>query len=99
VNGDAVVELANEGIDEVQTFLASYALSSNVEKLTFIDATSHTGTGNNLANTFTGAAGDDIFTGAAATTSTTIARRATGSTGSMISTPTMPMRRSTTSSI
>jgi hypothetical protein len=59
-----VFEFANEGIDEVQTFLASYTLSPNVEKLTFIGAISHTGTGNNLANTFTGAAGDDTFTGA-----------------------------------
>jgi Ca2+-binding RTX toxin-like protein len=63
-NADTVFEFANEGIDEVQTFLASYTLSPNVDKLTFIGATSHTGTGNNIANTFTGAAGDDIFTGA-----------------------------------
>ncbi|VIO75412.1 Bifunctional hemolysin/adenylate cyclase [Bradyrhizobium ivorense] len=63
-NADTVFEFANEGIDEVQTFLASYTLSPNVEKLTFIGATSHTGTGNNLANTFTGGAGNDTFTGA-----------------------------------
>ncbi|VIO75411.1 Poly(beta-D-mannuronate) C5 epimerase 2 [Bradyrhizobium ivorense] len=63
-NTDSVVEFANEGIDEVQTFLASYTLSPNVEKLTFLGATSHTGTGNNLANTLTGGAGNDTFTGA-----------------------------------
>ncbi|VIO75414.1 Endo-1,3-1,4-beta-glycanase ExsH [Bradyrhizobium ivorense] len=63
-NADTVFEFANEGIDEVQTFLTSYTLSPNVEKLTFIGSPSHTGTGNVLNNTFTGASGDDTFTGA-----------------------------------
>jgi Ca2+-binding RTX toxin-like protein len=63
-NTDTVFEFADEGTDEVQTFLPSYTLTANVEKLTFVGATSHTGTGNSLANTFTGASGNDVFTGA-----------------------------------
>ncbi|VIO75410.1 Bifunctional hemolysin/adenylate cyclase [Bradyrhizobium ivorense] len=63
-NADTVFEFAGEGNDEVQTFLASYTLSPDVEKLTFIGSSSHTGTGNLSNNTFTGKAGDDTFTGA-----------------------------------
>jgi hypothetical protein len=63
-NDDTVFEFANEGTDEVQTFLAAYTLSANVEKLTFVGAFSHNGTGNELANTFTGSSASDIFTGA-----------------------------------
>jgi serralysin len=63
-NDDTVFEFANEGIDEVQTFLTSYTLSPNVEKLTFVGAFSHNGTGNELANTFTGSSASDTFTGA-----------------------------------
>jgi hypothetical protein len=59
-----VFEFANEGTDEVQTFLAAYTLSANVEKLTFVGAFSHNGTGNELANTFTGSSASDTFTGA-----------------------------------
>ncbi|VIO68212.1 Endo-1,3-1,4-beta-glycanase ExsH [Bradyrhizobium ivorense] len=61
---DTVFEFANEGTDEVQTFLVSYTLPANVEKLTFVGNFSHQGTGNALANTFTGTAADDTFTGA-----------------------------------
>jgi serralysin len=63
-NSDTVFEFANEGTDEVQTFLASYTLSPNIEKLTFVGAFSHDGTGNVLANTFTGSSATDTFTGA-----------------------------------
>ncbi|VIO73277.1 Bifunctional hemolysin/adenylate cyclase [Bradyrhizobium ivorense] len=63
-NADTVFELIFQGADEVQTFLASYTLPANVEKLTFVGGTSHDGTGNTLNNIFTGAAGDDTFTGA-----------------------------------
>jgi serralysin len=61
---DTVFEFANEGIDEVQTFLASYVLPANVENLTFVGAFSHNGTGNELANTFTGSSASDTFNGA-----------------------------------
>ncbi|MCC8936902.1 calcium-binding protein [Bradyrhizobium sp. Arg68] len=63
-NADTVFELIFQGADEVQTFLASYTLPANVEKLTFVGGTSHEGTGNTLNNIFTGATGDDTFTGA-----------------------------------
>jgi Ca2+-binding RTX toxin-like protein len=63
-NSDTVFEFANQGTDEVQTFLASYTLSPNVEKLTFVGAFSHSGTGNELANTLTGSSANDTFTGA-----------------------------------
>jgi Ca2+-binding RTX toxin-like protein len=62
-NSDTVFEFANEGTDEVQTFLAKYMLPANVEKLTFVGAFSHEGTGNELANTFTGSSANDTFTG------------------------------------
>ncbi|QOZ26713.1 calcium-binding protein [Bradyrhizobium sp. CCBAU 51753] len=60
-NADTVFEFANEGVDEVQTFLASYTLPADVVKLTFIGSASHVGVGNSLSNTFTGGPGDDIF--------------------------------------
>ncbi|QOZ26153.1 calcium-binding protein [Bradyrhizobium sp. CCBAU 51753] len=63
-NADTVFELIFQGADEVQTFLASYTLPANVEKLTFVGGTSHEGTGNTLNNIFTGATGDDTVTGA-----------------------------------
>jgi Ca2+-binding RTX toxin-like protein len=63
-NADTVFELLFQGSDEVQTFLASYTLPANVEKLTFVGGASHAGTGNTLNNIFTGSTGDDTFTGA-----------------------------------
>lgn len=63
-NDDTVFEFANEGIDEVQTFLSSYTLSANVDNLVFVGAISHSGTGNSLSNRFTGGSANDIFTGA-----------------------------------
>ena len=61
---DTVFELAGEGTDEVQTFLASYALRPNVENLVFVNGTfSHTGVGTFEDNRFTGASGNDTFTG------------------------------------
>ena len=73
--GDAVVELASGGIDEVRTALNTYALSANVENLTFTGTGSFVGTGNELANVLTatsgpatlnGGAGDDRLIGSAA---------------------------------
>ena len=60
---DTVIELANEGTDLVQTTLASWTLSENVENLTYTAAAAFTGTGNALANTITGGAGNDTLSG------------------------------------
>ncbi|QOZ28588.1 calcium-binding protein [Bradyrhizobium sp. CCBAU 51753] len=62
-SADTVFEFANEGTDEVQTFLASYHLSANVENLIFIGAGNHTGIGNELANVLTGSSGNDTLDG------------------------------------
>jgi serralysin len=61
----AVVESANQGIDTVETTLASYTLSSNVENLIRLSANAFTGTGNELDNTITGGSGNDILSGLA----------------------------------
>jgi Ca2+-binding RTX toxin-like protein len=61
--GDVVTEAANGGTDEVRTSLASYTLGSNVEILTFTGTGNFTATGNTLANTITGGAGDDLLDG------------------------------------
>ncbi|QOZ22711.1 Calx-beta domain-containing protein [Bradyrhizobium sp. CCBAU 51753] len=63
-NQDTVYEVANEGTDTVQTFLANYVLPANVENLTFIGPIAHDGTGNVSNNVFTGTAASDTFTGA-----------------------------------
>ncbi|WP_423770594.1 peroxidase family protein [Pseudomonas sp. NLJ1] len=63
--GDTVSEALNGGVDLVQTTLASYTLGANVENLTFIGAGNFTGTGNTLANTITGGAGNDLLNGGA----------------------------------
>ena len=62
--GDTVTENSGEGTDTVKTALASYTLGSNVENLTGTVATGQTLTGNELANTVTGGAGDDTIAGA-----------------------------------
>ena len=62
--GDAVTELAGEGRDRVETTLATYALTANVEDLTFVGTTGNfTGIGNALANVITGGTGDDTLRG------------------------------------
>jgi Ca2+-binding RTX toxin-like protein len=62
--GDAVTELAGEGRDRVETTLATYALTANVEDLTFVGTTGNfTGIGNALANVITGGTGDDTLLG------------------------------------
>src|SRR5712671_4289962 len=68
--GDTVVELANEGLDEVRASV-SYTLSDFVNNLTLVgSAVSGTGnaidnviTGNALNNTLNGGAGNDTLTG------------------------------------
>jgi Ca2+-binding RTX toxin-like protein len=61
--GDTVTESAGEGVDLVQTTLNVYALGSEVDNLTFTGAGNFTGTGNALANTIIGGAGDDTLRG------------------------------------
>jgi Ca2+-binding RTX toxin-like protein len=61
--GDVVTEAAGAGTDTVQTTLASYALSANVENLTFTGAGNFSGTGNALNNTLAGGAGNDTLNG------------------------------------
>jgi len=63
--GDIVVELAGQGTDTVETTLASYALTANVENLTFTGAGSFTGTGNVLDNVINGRVGNDTLIGGA----------------------------------
>lgn len=59
--GDVVVEAAGAGTDRVETTLSAYRLADNVETLTFTGTGAFTGTGNALANTITGGAGNDVF--------------------------------------
>ncbi|WP_283207320.1 beta strand repeat-containing protein, partial [Methylobacterium soli] len=61
--GDVVVEAANSGTDSVQTTLAAYTLTANVENLTYTGAAAFTGTGNELNNTITGGTGNDTLSG------------------------------------
>jgi len=61
--GDTVTEVANSGTDTVQTTLAAYTLTANVEDLTYTGTGDFVGTGNNLSNTITGAGGNDTLNG------------------------------------
>ncbi len=61
--GDVVAEAPDEGEDRVSTALASYTLPANVESLAFQTSISHTGTGNDLANSLNGGSGTDTFYG------------------------------------
>jgi Ca2+-binding RTX toxin-like protein len=71
--GDLVIELANNGIDTVQSTV-TYTLTANVENLTLTGTAAINGTGNILDNvllgngannTLTGGAGNDMFDGGA----------------------------------
>ncbi len=61
--GDSVIEFAGEGDDWVQTTLATYTLSANVESLSYIGLGSFTGTGNALDNAIFGGNGNDTLAG------------------------------------
>ncbi|CAN5513053.1 hypothetical protein BH10PSE4_BH10PSE4_35560 [soil metagenome] len=63
--GDFVVENAGEGLDLVKTALSAYALSANVENLTYTGAAGFQGFGNDLVNVVTGGAGKDYLDGKA----------------------------------
>ncbi len=67
--GDVVTEIANEGIDTIQSAL-TWTLGSNIENLTLTGTSAINGTGNTLANTLrgnsaantlTGGSGNDIY--------------------------------------
>ncbi|WP_223555859.1 peroxidase family protein [Pseudomonas sp. BF-R-01] len=60
---DVVVEVAGGGTDTVQTSLASYTLSGNVENLTYTGVGNFAGSGNGLNNVITAAAGNDTLNG------------------------------------
>jgi Ca2+-binding RTX toxin-like protein len=65
--GDVVVELAGGGTaDHVRTALSEYTLADQVELLTYTGTGTFTGTGNALANTITGGAGNDNLDGGGA---------------------------------
>ncbi|MDM0025408.1 peroxidase family protein [Variovorax saccharolyticus] len=64
-SGDVVTEEANGGTDTVRTALAAYVLGANVEHLTFTGSGDFVATGNELANTITGGAGNDTLDGGA----------------------------------
>ena len=60
---DVVVELANEGTDEVRTLLAQHVLGDNQENLTGLSATGQELTGNTLGNRIRGGGGADVIWG------------------------------------
>ena len=60
--GDRVVEAAGGGTDTVRT-TASYTLAANVENLVLAGNTHLNGTGNGLANSVTGNAGNNVLNG------------------------------------
>ena len=61
--GDQVVEASDSGSDTVYTSLNAYALTPNVENLSFVGNGSFVGTGNAEANTITGGVGNDVIDG------------------------------------
>jgi Ca2+-binding RTX toxin-like protein len=60
--GDVVVELADQGIDSVRSWI-SYTLGGNLEKLTLYGAANLDGAGNDLINTVIGNSGRNILDG------------------------------------
>jgi Ca2+-binding RTX toxin-like protein len=62
---DVVTELAGEGTDTVQSYLANYTLGLHVENLTLLGNLNAGGTGNALANVLSGNAGNNTLVGGA----------------------------------
>ena len=61
---DTVTEFSGEGVDTVQTNLAVYSLSANIENLTYFGVGTFNGVGNTVANVIRGGAGADLLNGA-----------------------------------
>jgi Ca2+-binding RTX toxin-like protein len=61
--GDIVIELANNGVDTVQSSV-TYTLAVNVENLTLTGTTAINGTGNTLDNLVLGNSASNVLTGA-----------------------------------
>lgn len=62
-SGDSLVELANEGIDSVETTLGVFRLGTHFENLSYIGAAAFTGLGNALDNRIVGGSGADSLLG------------------------------------
>ncbi|MCY1299441.1 Bifunctional hemolysin/adenylate cyclase [compost metagenome] len=62
---DVVTELAGEGIDAVYTTNSTWTLGANFENLVYSGTGAFSGTGNALANTMIGGAGNDTLNGMA----------------------------------
>jgi Ca2+-binding RTX toxin-like protein len=62
-SADRIVELADGGIDRVETSAASYTLGAYVENLRYTGTAAFTGIGNALDNVLQGGAGSDKLTG------------------------------------
>src|SRR6185369_1275524 len=64
---DVVTENLGEGTDRIETALGSYSLAAiaNVENLTYTGLAAFSGTGNTLANSLVGGAGNDTLDGGA----------------------------------
>jgi Ca2+-binding RTX toxin-like protein len=60
--GDVVIENANEGTDQVDSYL-SYTLGANVENLVLYGSPNINGTGNALANVINGNFGNNVLNG------------------------------------
>ncbi|WAG80596.1 heme peroxidase [Metapseudomonas furukawaii] len=63
--GDATMEQAGQGIDNVFTSLSFYGLADNVENLHFVTTADVIGFGNELANNMVGGSGNDVLIGRA----------------------------------
>ena len=61
--GDVVVEAVGDGIDSVETSLAAYTLTTNVENLEYTGAGAFNGSGNALGNIVVGGAAGDTLSG------------------------------------
>ncbi|HWI86594.1 MAG TPA: calcium-binding protein, partial [Sphingomonas sp.] len=61
--GDTVVEAANAGVDRVESSLASYTLTDNVENLVLTGGVAINGTGNALDNHLTGNDNANLLSG------------------------------------
>ncbi|WP_129794503.1 calcium-binding protein [Sphingosinicella sp. CPCC 101087] len=63
--GDVVVESASAGVDVVESSLAAYTLTTNVEQLRLVGPGHSDGTGNNSANRIFGNSGNNVLSGGA----------------------------------